>query len=56
MEENILNADSLAGLEQGARSLARTAMQSAGFDDVEELQDAIRTGALRLGQFLERYG
>lgn len=51
-----MDTDSLQGLEQGARALARTAMHSAGFNDVEELQDAIRSGALKLGQFLERYG
>lgn len=56
MEERILDVDSLEGLERGARSLARTAMHSAGFNDVEELQDAIRTGAMKLGAFLERYG
>jgi len=48
LDEGILGVESLAGLEQQAKRLAVNAMQSAGFDDVGQLQDAIRTGATRV--------
>ena len=47
-EEGLLGVESLAGLEAGARDLAKKAMQSAGFEDVSQLQDAVRNGALKV--------
>jgi len=43
-----MNGDSLGGLEAGARQLAKAAMQSAGYDDVNQLKDAVRGGALKV--------
>jgi ADP-ribosylation factor GTPase-activating protein 2/3 len=54
-EEGILGVESLAGLEASAKQMARAAMQSAGFDDVSQLQDAIRNGAMKLGDYLQRF-
>lgn len=48
LEESILNGDSLGSLEVGARQLAKTAMQSAGYDDINQLKDAVRDGALKV--------
>ena len=43
-----MNGDSLGSLEVGARQLAKTAMQSAGYEDINQLKDAVRDGALKV--------
>lgn len=48
VQESILGIDSLQGLEHSARQIARNAMQSAGYENVGELQDALRSGALKV--------
>lgn len=60
-QESILGVDGLQGLEQSARDLAKTAMKAAGYNNIDELQDGIRSGAMKvrflsnsLSQFTKR--
>lgn len=48
IEESIMGMDSLQGLEAGARQLVRGVMQQTGIHDTASLQDALRTGALKV--------
>ncbi|GAA95050.1 uncharacterized protein L969DRAFT_89386 [Mixia osmundae IAM 14324] len=60
IEEGIMGVESLSDLEGAARQVARRVMQQAGFQDVNDLQDAVRNGALQLSDYLAnlsaRYG
>ncbi|CAH7689741.1 hypothetical protein PPACK8108_LOCUS24870 [Phakopsora pachyrhizi] len=47
-QESILGVDGLQGLEQGARDLAKSAMKAAGYNNLNELQDGIRSGAMKI--------
>ncbi|KAH9810353.1 hypothetical protein DFH28DRAFT_1184351 [Melampsora americana] len=51
-QESILGVDGLQGLEQSARDLAKTAMKAAGYNNIDELQDGIRSGAMKLADYL----
>lgn len=51
-QESILGVDGLQGLEQGARDLAKSAMKAAGYNNINELQDGIRSGAMKLADYL----
>lgn len=48
VQESILGVEGLQGLEQGARDLAKTAMRAAGYNDIHELQDGLRSGAMKV--------
>lgn len=48
VEESILQANGLGGLESGARDVVRNLMEQTGIEDLEGLQGALRTGALRV--------
>lgn len=48
MEESIMSANGLGGLESSAREAVRTIMEQTGIEDVEGLQSAIRQGALKV--------
>lgn len=48
IEDSVLGIDGLQGLEAGARSLVRGVMQQTGIHDTASLQDAIRSGALKV--------
>ncbi|EGG03664.1 uncharacterized protein MELLADRAFT_78536 [Melampsora larici-populina 98AG31] len=50
-QESILGVDGLQGLEQSARDLAKTAMKAAGYNNIDELQDGIRSGAMKLADY-----
>jgi len=51
-QESILGVDGLQGLEQGARELAKSAMKAAGYNNINELQDGLRSGAMKLADYL----
>ncbi|KAG0150308.1 hypothetical protein CROQUDRAFT_652499 [Cronartium quercuum f. sp. fusiforme G11] len=51
-QESILGVDGLQGLEQSARELAKNAMKAAGYNNIDELQDGIRSGAMKLADYL----
>lgn len=51
IEEGILGVESLSGLETQARKFVQSAMNQAGIHDVSSLQDAVRTGALKVRCF-----
>ncbi|MBW0517180.1 hypothetical protein O181_056895 [Austropuccinia psidii MF-1] len=51
-QESILGVDGLQGLEQSARDLAKSAMKAAGYNNLNELQDGIRSGAMKLADYL----
>lgn len=51
-QESILGVDGLQSLEQGARELAKSAMKAAGYNNINELQDGIRSGAMKLADYL----
>ncbi|TKA56723.1 hypothetical protein B0A53_01918 [Rhodotorula sp. CCFEE 5036] len=55
MEESILSANGFGNLEASARDAVRQVMDAAGIDDLSDVQNAIRTGAMRLGDMLARY-
>ncbi|GAA5860698.1 hypothetical protein JCM3774_006256 [Rhodotorula dairenensis] len=55
MEESILSANGFGNLESSARDAVRQVMDAAGIDDLSDVQNAIRTGAMRLGDILARY-
>lgn len=48
VQESILGVDGLQGLEQGAKDIARSAMRAAGYNNLDELQDGIRSGAMKV--------
>jgi len=56
IQENLLGVEGLAGLEAGAKDLVRKVMDQTGIHDVQGLQDALRQGALKMSDYLARYG
>lgn len=48
MEENILGVDSLSDLERTARETARRLMNQAGIEDFNDVQNALRQGAMKV--------
>lgn len=48
MEESILSANGFGNLETSARDAVRQIMDVAGIDDLSDVQNAIRTGAMRV--------
>ena len=50
-EESMLAANGFGGLEAGAREAVRNLMEQTGIEDVESLQNALRTGALKVSLF-----
>lgn len=48
MEESILSANGFGNLEASARDAVRQVMDAAGIDDLSDVQNAIRTGAMRV--------
>ena len=49
MEDSILGANGLGGLEAGARDAVRTIMEQTGIESLDDVQGAIRQGALKVG-------
>ena len=47
----MLAANGFGGLEAGAREAVRNLMEQTGIEDVESLQNALRTGALKVRPF-----
>ena len=48
MEESILSANGLGGLEAGARDAVRNIMEQTGIESLDDVQSALRQGALRV--------
>jgi hypothetical protein len=48
MEESILSANGLGGLEAGARDAVRTIMEQTGIESLDDVQGALRQGALKV--------
>ncbi|ORY73829.1 hypothetical protein BCR35DRAFT_306935 [Leucosporidium creatinivorum] len=55
MEDSILGANGLGGLEAGARDAVRTIMEQTGIESLDDVQVALRQGALKLSDMLARY-
>ncbi|GAA5934650.1 hypothetical protein JCM1841_001793 [Sporobolomyces salmonicolor] len=55
MEESILSANGLGGLEASARDAVRQVMDAAGIEDLSDVQNALRNGAMKLSDMLARY-
>ncbi|GAA5982841.1 hypothetical protein JCM11641_004645 [Rhodosporidiobolus odoratus] len=55
MEESILAANGLGGLETSARDAVRQVMDAAGIEDLSDVQNALRNGAMKLSDMLARY-
>lgn len=53
MEESILSANGFGNLETSARDAVRQIMDVAGIDDLSDVQNAIRTGAMRVSLSLD---
>ncbi|BGP18122.1 ADP-ribosylation factor GTPase activating protein, ER-Golgi transport [Rhodosporidiobolus nylandii] len=47
MEESILAANGLGGLESSARDAVRQVMDAAGIEDLSDVQNALRNGAMK---------
>lgn len=48
MEDSILGANGLGGLEAGARDAVRTIMEQTGIESLDDVQVALRQGALKV--------
>lgn len=48
MEESILGANGLGSLETSARDAVRTIMEQTGIETLDDVQDALRQGALKV--------
>lgn len=48
MEESILQANGLGNLEASARDAVRQVMDAAGIEDLSDVQNALRNGAMRV--------
>lgn len=48
MEESIMEANGLGGLESSAKAAVLAIMEQTGIEDVEGLQSAIRQGAMKV--------
>ncbi|GAA5866880.1 hypothetical protein JCM8547_003905 [Rhodosporidiobolus lusitaniae] len=55
MEESILSANGLGSLESSARDAVRQVMDAAGIEDLSDVQNALRNGAMKLSDMLARY-
>lgn len=55
MEDSIMSANGLSGLEKGVQDVVRTAMEVTGFEDISDVQNALRNGAMKLSDMLARY-
>ncbi|GAA5909072.1 hypothetical protein JCM6882_001181 [Rhodosporidiobolus microsporus] len=55
MEESIMAANGLGGLETSAREAVRQVMDAAGIEDLSDVQNALRNGAMKLSDMLARY-
>ncbi|GAA5940489.1 ADP-ribosylation factor GTPase-activating protein [Sporobolomyces koalae] len=55
LEDSILDANSLGNLEQSARDAVRQVMDAAGIEDLSDVQNALRNGAMKLSDMLARY-
>ncbi|GAA5961577.1 hypothetical protein JCM21900_006639 [Sporobolomyces salmonicolor] len=55
MEDSILSANGLGGLEASARDAVRQVMDAAGIEDLSDVQNALRNGAMKLSDMLARY-
>ncbi|KAH8922931.1 hypothetical protein BT69DRAFT_1281824 [Atractiella rhizophila] len=56
MEQDLMGSGDFAGLDQAAKQLARNVMQQVGIEDFQSLQGALRDGALKLSDYLAKYG
>lgn len=50
MEDSILGANGLGGLEAGARDAVRTIMEQTGIESLDDVQGALRQGALKVSR------
>lgn len=48
MEDSILGANGLGSLETSARDAVRTIMEQTGIETLDDVQDALRQGALKV--------
>ena len=48
LEDSILDANGLGSLEQSARDAVRQVMDAAGIDDLSDVQNALRNGAMKV--------
>ncbi|GAA5914042.1 ADP-ribosylation factor GTPase-activating protein [Sporobolomyces salmoneus] len=55
LEDSILDANGLGSLEQSARDAVRQVMDAAGIEDLSDVQNALRAGAIKLSDMLARY-
>jgi len=55
LEDSIMSANGLSGLERGVQDVVRAAMEATGVEDLDSLQSSIRNGALKLSDMLARY-
>ncbi|GAA5838692.1 hypothetical protein JCM11251_003265 [Rhodosporidiobolus azoricus] len=55
IEESIMAANGLGGLETSAREAVRQVMDAAGIEDLSDVQNALRNGAMKLSDMLARY-
>ncbi|GAA5967278.1 hypothetical protein JCM3765_005588 [Sporobolomyces pararoseus] len=55
LEDSILDANGLGSLEQSARDAVRQVMDAAGIEDLSDVQNALRNGAMKLSDMLARY-
>lgn len=49
MEDSILGANGFGSLETSARDAVRTIMEQTGIETLDDVQDALRQGALKVG-------
>ncbi|KAK4048481.1 ADP-ribosylation factor GTPase activating protein, ER-Golgi transport [Microbotryomycetes sp. JL221] len=55
LEDSILGANGWGGLENQARDVVRNIMDTTGIENLDDVQSAVRNGALKLGDWLSRY-
>jgi ADP-ribosylation factor GTPase-activating protein 2/3 len=48
LEDSILDANGLGSLEQSARDAVRQVMDAAGIEDLSDVQNALRNGAMKV--------
>jgi hypothetical protein len=51
LEESIMSANGLGGLETSARDAVRQVMDAAGIEDLTDVQNALRNGAMKVRLF-----
>ena len=52
LEDSILDANGLGSLEQSARDAVRQVMDAAGIEDLSDVQNALRNGAMKVSAIL----